>query len=126
MLGVEHASPAFGFAECGWLVGGCPEVVKTPCDIDQGAIADEGVSANGGIECTGVLAGLLIRTAARCCGIGATGIDPGAPLAAISRITGVGVTGLEGLAIEDAALDVERALTVSTAWVPECQREAVG
>ena len=30
MLGVEHAAPAFGLAECSELVGGGPEVVKAP------------------------------------------------------------------------------------------------
>ncbi len=53
------------------------------------------------------------------------GIDPDAPLAGTIRIAGVSVTGIEALDVEDAAQDVECALTVLAAWVPEWQRDAV-
>ena len=106
MLGVEHAAPALGFAEGGGLCGGGPEVVKAPGDTDEGVVTDEGVRANGGVEGGGVVTGLIGGTAAGCVGTGATGFHPGAPLAAVGGITGVGVAGLEGLDVEDAALEL--------------------
>ena len=49
---------------------------------------------------------MLRGTAAGSVGLIAAGIDPGAPFAAVVGITRIGVTGLEGLDVEDAALEL--------------------